>query len=68
MADRYNYLTVGIESNIHEDECKALIAAIRQLRGVLAVEPHVLEASDWLAEERAKQELGQKIWHIIYPR
>jgi hypothetical protein len=48
MTDRYNYLTVALETDIRSDDAEALIAAIRMLRGVLKVEPNVTDPNDWL--------------------
>lgn len=67
MTDRYNYLTVALEKDIRSDDAEALISAIKQLRGVLSVEPNVSDPGDWLAESRVRQELGTKLWEILYP-
>lgn len=68
MTDRYNYLTVALERDIREDDAKALIGAIRMLRGVLKVAPHVVEAGDWTAEERVRRELGEKLQAVLHPK
>ena len=68
MTDRYNYLTVALERDTRDDDAEALIAAIRQLRGVMDVQPNIADAAQWLAEERARRDLGQKILEIVYPK
>lgn len=68
MTDRYNYLTVALEEDMHADDGKALIAAIMQMRGVLKVEPHVSNADHWIAAEQARFDLGQKILAVVYPK
>jgi hypothetical protein len=68
MTDRFNFLTVALESDIRSDDAEPLINAIRQLRGVLHVTPHVVRASDYVAEERVRQEMGEKILKIIHPK
>lgn len=65
MADRFNSLTVALDHDIREDDAEALIAAIRQLRGVLAVTGNVVTSSDWVAESRAKEEMRRKIYEAL---
>lgn len=67
MTDRYNYLTVALDHNIRSDDAEPLILAISMLRGVLQVEPNVVDADAWNAETRARHELGQKLLKIVYP-
>ena len=55
MTDRYNALTVVMEKDMRDDDAEALIAAIRQLRGVLSVSGNVAD-------------LGQKLWSVLYPK
>jgi len=38
------------------------------LRGVLSVEGQVANMDTWLGEERARRELGEKIWAVLYPK
>ena len=68
MTDRYNTLTVVLEKDMRDDDAEALLAAIRQLRGVLGVSGNVADASAYMAEERAKRELGDKLWQVLYPK
>lgn len=67
MTDRFNALTVVLEDNIREDDAQALIAAISQLRGVLKVAGNVADMNSYVATERARHEIGQKILDVIYP-
>lgn len=68
MTDRFNALTVVLERDIREDDAEPLIAAIRQLRGVLSVEPHVSNLSDLIAESRVRREIGERLVTIVYPK
>jgi hypothetical protein len=68
MTDRYNYLTVALEQDIRSDDAEDLIKAITMLRGVLKVEPNVVNDGDWTAETRVRQELGAKLFEIVYPK
>lgn len=68
MADRYNTLTVVLEKDIRDDDAEALLSVIRQLRGVLSVSGNVADLTAHMAEERAKRELGDKLWQVLYPK
>ena len=68
MSDRYNYLTVVLEKDTRYDDAEPLINAIRQLKGVLNVKAHVSNSDSWASDERARFELGQKLWEVIYAK
>lgn len=68
MTDRLNALTVVLETDIREDDAEALIAAIRQLRGVLSVTGTVADIGDHIAQERVRRELGEKLLRVLYPK
>lgn len=65
MTDRINYLTVALTEDIRDDDCAPLVAAIQMMKGVLKVEPNVVNNMAWLAESRAKHELTQKIYDAL---
>ena len=67
MTDRIHALTVVLEQDTRDNDCQPLIAAIRQMRGVLDVTPHVSDQASYMAEIRARRELGEKILAVIYP-
>lgn len=67
MTDRYNTLTVVLERDIRKDDAEALISAIQQLRGVLRVAGNIADPAAYIAEERAKREIGEKLWEVLYP-
>ena len=68
MTDRFSTLTVVLEKDIRKDDAEGLIEAIRRLRGVLNVAGNVSDSTEWMAQERARHELGEKIIRIIYPK
>ena len=68
MSDRLNGLTVVLEQDIREEEARPLIDAIKQMRGVLNVQPLVVNFEIHLAESRVRRELGQKLWEVLYPK
>jgi hypothetical protein len=68
MTDRLNGVWVAFEKNVREDDAEATINAIRQIRGVLDVKKHVADPMAWIGEQRVRQELGTKLFDIIYPK
>lgn len=68
MTDRINALTVFLERDIREDDAQPLMEAIRQLRGVLSVQPHIADHSDALAQALVRMELEQKLWEVLHPK
>lgn len=67
MSDHYNSFIVILEHDIKDDEAKPIIEAIKQLRGVLNVEPHIAGFEDAIAQSRVRTEFGRKLLTIIYP-
>jgi hypothetical protein len=65
MSDRYNSLIVFLKKDIKDEDAKPLIEAIKQLRGVLDVQPNVSDMLSHLAEERARRELTDKLWKVL---
>jgi hypothetical protein len=68
MTDRYNILTVVLEKATRMDDAESLMDAIRHLRGVLSVNGEVANTGEYMAEERARKELGEKLWRVLYPK
>lgn len=68
MTDRINALTVALERDIRDDDIRPLVEAIKQLRGVLRVEAHVVDTIEsWVQRSRVQSELGKKLMAVIYP-
>jgi len=66
MTDRINAITVVLENDTREDDAESLIGAIKLLKGVLSVTPHVVDINDYISGERAKDELRKKILKLLY--
>ena len=66
MSDRYNYLTVVLETDLKDEDAEPLIQAIKQLRGVLSVTPNVRDGMSFFAQERVRHELTQKLWQVLH--
>jgi len=67
MTDRYNTITVVLEADMRDDDAEGLLEAIRRMRGVLTVKGDVADPTAFMAEERARRELGRGLWNLLYP-
>lgn len=67
MADRIHSLTVVLDRDYRDDDAESIVSAIEMIKGVLSVSGHVSDFDSHMAEERARRELGEKIWGILYP-
>jgi len=68
MSDRINTITVVLEKETRDDDCEAILTALRMTKGVLRVTPNVADAGEYMAVERARHELSQKLWEVLYPK
>lgn len=68
MTDRFYALTVILDEPIRSDDAEPIVEAIKMIRGVLKVEPHVASLETYAAQERARHELGMKVWRVLYPK
>jgi len=68
MTDVVFALTVVLEKDVRTDDLEAITNAIKMIRGVLNVTEHVSDISSFMAEERARHELGEKLWNVLYPK
>jgi hypothetical protein len=56
-----NAVIVVLKDDVHGDDAELLIAAIRQLKGVLDVKPHVTSVDSVTAEVRVRAELVERL-------
>lgn len=68
MTDRYYALTVILEKDYRDDDAEPILQAIKMIKGVQNVKAHISDPSTWMAEERARVELGKKLLEIVYPK
>ena len=68
MTDRYFALTVLLVKDTRSDDAEPVIEAIKMIKGVANVVPHVVSPDLWCAEERARLELAQKLWKVLHPK
>lgn len=67
MTDRYHAFTVVLEEDIRCDDGEPILNALRQIRGVISVKPHVTGVADHDARERVRHEFAKKLWDVLYP-
>ena len=68
MTTHYNSLLVVLEQDIRDDDAEPLIAAIKQLRGVVDVKGNPASIESATAEARVRVELGKKLFDILYEK
>jgi cell division protein FtsX len=66
MTDRIHALTVFLNRPIRDDDAEAIIAAIRMIKGVADVRPHVHNVDTLYAEQHARQDLEKKLWAVLH--
>lgn len=67
MTDRHNGYIVTLEQALREDDAEATIAAMRQIKGVLSVQPVVADLNFAMAEDRARQAIASKVLEALRP-
>ncbi len=66
MTDRYFALTVVLEKDKRDDDCEKIIEAIKMIKGVMNVKGNVASIDTWMAEERAKNEIRNKLFDMFF--
>lgn len=67
MSDRHHAYTVVLEKELKDEDSEGILEAIRHLRGVMQVIPHVADHSFYTAKEQAKFELRCEMLDVIMP-
>jgi len=65
MTARIKALIVALEQDQRTDDAEVLIAAIRQLRGVLDVKPVEATSGDWMNRVRITAEIEDRLWRAL---
>jgi hypothetical protein len=65
VTDRIKGFVVTLEKDLREDDAEATLTALRQIKGVLAVEPQLANIEDQLNRTRIRYELGKNILELI---
>ena len=71
MTDRIRKLTVVLDKDYRDDDAEEIISAIGMIKCVAGVEPHVVDGSEAMNREVAKdelrRELGEKFNEALLP-
>ncbi len=65
MTDRYNAFIVILEKDIRDDDAQSTIDAIKQIKGVLDVQPQISNGSDIVTKLRLRTEIEQKLFSVL---
>ena len=68
MSDRYNAITVVLEKDTRDDDAQDILTALRMIKGVIGVEPNVVNIDSFVSDSRARQELGSKLFEVLYSK
>lgn len=68
MSKKISGFYVVLDQDVHEEDAVQIKQAILALRMVAAVTPIEASFDASLAFERARLDLGNKIWEVIYPK
>lgn len=68
MTDRFHSLTVVLEQDIRSDDAENLMQAIKMMKSVINVRGNVSDPESYMAEERARYNLGRKLLGIVFPK
>ena len=66
MSDRHIGYMVLLEHDRKDEDSKYTIDAIMQIKGVVKVDPVVSDHNHWMAIERAKSDIRQSIWDVVF--
>lgn len=65
MTDRINSFTVALAEDIKEDDATAIGKALSMVKGVLSVKSGVVDEMDYLAYQRARHDLSERLWAAL---
>lgn len=65
MTDRIRHLTITLDQDIRTDDVESIVNALKMVRGVAAVERHVVKFEDHLAREAVRAEIRRELHEAI---
>jgi hypothetical protein len=66
MTDRHAGYIITLDKDVREDDAEFVLNAIRMIKGVTAVDPIVSDNRLHMAELRAKTEIREKLFKVLY--
>jgi len=68
MSDRIFSYTVALDGVYKDEDAKHIQDAIKMIKGVSSVVPQVADSETYYAVDKARRDLGEKIFEVIYPK
>lgn len=68
MSDKVHTLAVVLEHDLVEEDAQRLADAILLMKGVVSVGKNISDFDSYMAHARARTELRDKMWDILYPK
>jgi hypothetical protein len=65
MTDRHAGYVVILEHDIRKDDAEVILSALKQIRGVLSVEPVTAGIDQCIADSRAKHSMRMKLYEFL---
>ncbi len=65
MTDSHAGYLVVLDENLREDDSQAVLAALRLIKGVIAVTPVVGTSEVTIAQERVDREWRDTLWGLV---
>jgi hypothetical protein len=65
MTDRYDAFIVVLEKNTRSDDAEAIVNALRMIKGVVGVEPHVADFTSAIAESRVRADYTRRLFDSL---
>jgi hypothetical protein len=65
MTDRIRHLTVVLDGDYRTDDVEVIVKTIQMIRGVAAVEQHVVSAQDQIARMSVRAEIEHDLHDAI---
>ena len=68
MSESIHSITVVLKEDVGTDDAKRILDALRMVRGVISADGNVADSVTHMAESRARTDLHQKMFDVIYPK
>ena len=65
MTDRIKGFTVVLDRDMRDDDVEAVADAIRMIKRVATVTPHIVTHEDYMVRERLRHDLKMKMYKLV---
>lgn len=65
MSDHYYAYTVVLERDVRDDDAEHITHALKMIKGVASVKPHVADTALMAATMRAKSSFRDKLYELV---